>query len=116
MGRSWPVKDMGPFIRLVESADEVDFDAGSIHLSERQARAILDLRLHRLTGLEREKIAADLQEVTEEIKRYIHILSFRSEVLRILREELLEIKEKLFSEYSAGSMGRRTYPFVSYNV
>ncbi|MEI8321054.1 MAG: DNA gyrase subunit A [Alphaproteobacteria bacterium] len=94
MARSWPVKDMGPFIQLVESADEVDFNSGSIRLSERQARAILDLRLHRLTGLEREKIAADLQEVTEEIKRYIHILSYRSEVLRILREELLEIKEK----------------------
>ncbi len=94
MSRSWPVKDMGPFIQLVESADEVDFSADQIKLSERQAKAILDLRLHRLTGLERDKIAADLKEVTEEIKGYIYILSHRAEVLRILRTELLEIKEK----------------------
>lgn len=94
MSREWPLKDMRSVIQLVESVDDVDFSAPSIKFSEKQAKAILDLRLHRLTGLEREKIAGDLNQIVEQIKGYIHILSHRSEILRILKEELLEVKTK----------------------
>ena len=64
-----------------------------ITLLEIQAQTILDLRLHRLTGLEREKISNDLQVVAE-IQDYLAILSSRERILSILKAELLEIKEQ----------------------
>jgi DNA gyrase subunit A len=63
-------------------------------LSEAQARAILDLRLHRLTGLEREKIAGDLRELGGEIVGYLEILGSRARLLEVLRGELVEIKQQ----------------------
>ncbi|MFP3435354.1 hypothetical protein SB781_36950, partial [Paraburkholderia sp. SIMBA_061] len=63
-------------------------------LSEAQAKAILDLRLHRLTGLEREKIGNDLEELVGKIKEYLEILSSREKLLAILRDELIDIKER----------------------
>jgi DNA gyrase subunit A len=67
---------------------------GHYVLSEAQARAILELRLHRLTGLERDKIAQELQEIGEQIKEYLHILSSREKLYEILRAELQEMKEQ----------------------
>ncbi|MBZ4687613.1 MAG: gyrase subunit [Clostridia bacterium] len=63
-------------------------------LSEKQAQAILDMRLHRLTGLEREKIEADYKEVMEKIAYFKKVLADENEVLKIITEELTEIKEK----------------------
>lgn len=63
-------------------------------LSEKQAQAILDMRLHRLTGLEREKIDAEYIEILENIKYFKKVLGDEDEVLRIIKEELLEAKEK----------------------
>ena len=65
-----------------------------IRLSEAQARAILDLRLQRLTGLERDKIADELEELSAKIKDYLEILGSRPRRLDILRAELREVKEQ----------------------
>ena len=67
---------------------------GTYKMSEAQAKAILDLRLHRLTGLEREKIGNDLKEVVERIKDLLDILANRPRVFQIMEEELREIRNK----------------------
>lgn len=91
--RAWKVLDVEPLIRLI---DEPGYPVveGTYRMSEAQAKAILDLKLHRLTGLEREKIAAELNEIVEEIENYLHILGSRDKRLEILRAELLEMKEQ----------------------
>ena len=92
-GRTWPVKDLEPLIKLVDEPGR-GVVAGAYRLSEEQARAILDLRLHRLTGLERDKIAAELKEVVEQITGYLAILASHAKLLEVLRSELLAIKER----------------------
>jgi DNA gyrase subunit A len=92
MERAWPAADVEPLIALIEDPSRGVVD-GKYRLSEIQARAILDLRLHRLTGLEREKIGADLKALGEEIKGYLEILGSRARLLEILKGELLEAKE-----------------------
>jgi DNA gyrase subunit A len=94
MSRDWPVQTMGSVIRLIEIPKEGEEEKTTYQLSEKQAKSILDLRLHRLTGLERDKIIEELSDLVKEIERYIFILSNRSEVLRILKEELMNIKNK----------------------
>jgi len=92
MERPWPALDVEPLIALIEDPEKGVKD-GKYQLSEIQARAILDLRLHRLTGLEREKIGADLKALGEEIKEYLEILGSRARLLDVLRGELIEAKE-----------------------
>lgn len=92
LSRAWKVFDVEPLIRLIDEPGYPIVD-GTYRMSETQAKAILDLRLHRLTGLEREKIAKELKELVEEIKEYLHILGSRERRLEILRAELLEMKE-----------------------
>jgi DNA gyrase subunit A len=92
LARPWKVFDVEPLIRLIDEPGYPIVD-GTYRMSEAQAKAILDLRLHRLTGLERDKIASELKELVEEIKEYLHILGSRDRRLEILRTELLEIKE-----------------------
>ncbi len=92
MERAWPALDVEPLIALIEDPRQGVKD-GKYQLSDIQARAILDLRLHRLTGLEREKIGADLKALGEEIKEYLEILGSRDRLLNVLRGELIEAKE-----------------------
>ena len=66
----------------------------SFKLSEKQAQAILDLRLQRLTGLEREKIEEEYQEVLKAIKAYKEILADEKKILGIVKKELTEVKNK----------------------
>ncbi|HVY13030.1 MAG TPA: DNA gyrase C-terminal beta-propeller domain-containing protein, partial [Alphaproteobacteria bacterium] len=94
LARDWNAEDILPMLDLVEGNDEGAPRAKTYRLSENQAKAILDLRLHRLTGLERDKIADDLKQVVANIADYLDILRNRSRVLQIMREELLFIKEK----------------------
>tara|TARA_X000000368_G_scaffold220218_1_gene173758 strand:+ start:210 stop:3038 length:2829 start_codon:yes stop_codon:yes gene_type:complete len=96
LAREWPSADVAPLIKLVEG-DASDFNESAYktyRLSEAQAKAILDLRLHRLTGLERDKIAEDLGEVTDKIRDYLDILANRARVLEIMVNEMAEIREK----------------------
>src|SRR5699024_3622488 len=67
-------------------------------LSERQAQAILDMRLQRLTGLEREKIESEYNDLVKLINELKEILADDEKILNIIREELIEIKEKYSDE------------------
>ena len=93
MATSWPVADIGPLIELVNEPGPGIVD-GAYRLSEEQAKAILELRLHRLTGLEREKIAEDLRELTAQIADLIDILGSRKRIYDIMKAELLRMKEE----------------------
>lgn len=90
--KEWSIGDVGAFLKLAEPS--VDLSSNTYKLSDAQARAILDLRLHRLTGLERDKIGKDLAEVVEEIKELLEILGDRQKLMHIMKQELLEVKEK----------------------
>jgi DNA gyrase subunit A len=93
MAREWNAENIAPVLALVEG-DENTVPKKTYKLSENQAKAILDLRLHRLTGLERDKIAADLKEVVTRIADYLDILRNRPRVLQIMRDEMLAIKQQ----------------------
>jgi len=91
LSRPWKVFDVEPLIQLIDEPG-YPIEDGAYRMSEIQAKAILDLRLHRLTGLEREKIAAELNEIVGEIKECLFILANRSKRLEIMRTELIEMK------------------------
>lgn len=78
--------------------DELDaaygYYEGTYHLSPEQAQAILDLRLHRLTGLEQDKLIAEYKELIERITGLLEILASRDRLMEVIRGELLEIKEQ----------------------
>jgi DNA gyrase subunit A len=94
LGKAWPAADVAPLVALVgEPGREVATD-GTYRLSDEQARAILDLRLQRLTGLERDKIAEELRGLISEIAGYLEILRSRARLFEVLRGELLAIKER----------------------
>jgi DNA gyrase subunit A len=94
MARDWPASDVAPLIALIaEPGREVSAE-GTYKLSEIQARAILELRLQRLTGLERDKIAEELTEVAKLIEGYLELLGDRDQLFALMRKELLEIKDK----------------------
>ena len=93
VARPWPAGDVAPLIELIDEPGRAVV-GGEYTLSETQARAILDLRLHRLTGLEREKIAGELRGLGDKITEYLEVLGSRTLLLDILRTELVEMKEK----------------------
>ncbi|HEX3954234.1 MAG TPA: DNA gyrase subunit A [Stellaceae bacterium] len=94
IGRRWPAGDIGPLIAMVGEAGRGLDEVGTYQLSDEQARAILDLRLQRLTGLERDKIAEELNELITEIGGHLEILRSRVRLIEVLRSELLAIKER----------------------
>lgn len=90
------------FIQIIRDA-KTDVEAktkliAKYSLTEAQAEAILELKLRRLTGLEREKIEAELNELLEKIKYYKEILASEAKVLEIIKQEMLEIKNKYGDE------------------
>ena len=94
MAQPWPAEQAEPLIRLIDEPGRTISADGTYSLSEVQARAILDLRLQRLTGLEREKIAEEMTELARQIADFKEILESRPRRLQILRTELLEMKEQ----------------------
>ncbi|MFL1781270.1 DNA gyrase subunit A [Candidatus Hepatincolaceae symbiont of Richtersius coronifer] len=92
LSKPWPCVNMAPFIALLDEPGR-KVSNNLYYLSEFQAKAILDLRLHRLTGLEREKIQNDLGKLAEEITDYLEILSSYDRLMGIIKEELKEIKD-----------------------
>ncbi len=94
LAKAWPVMDMGPLLSLIaDRRTRWDGDK-AIFLSDEQARAILDLRLHRLTGLGRDEIGVEAKGLAERIADYLDILRSRSRILEIIRGELNEVKDK----------------------
>ncbi len=92
MARDWPARDMAPLVALIADPRHVLREDGTIKLSETQARAILELRLARLTALGREEIAEALNKLAVEIKDYLEILSSRARMQQIIRDELIAVK------------------------
>jgi len=94
MARHWPAKDMAPLIALIADPRHRLADDGTYRLSDEQARAILDLRLQRLTALGREEIAEELEKLAKEIADYLDILRSRARVMSIIKDELAAVKEE----------------------
>ena len=94
MEREWPAKDMAPLIRLIADPRHQLRDDGTYKLSEEQARAILDLRLQRLTALGRDEISDELEKLGAEITDYLEILRSRARVQEIIRSELIAVKDE----------------------
>ncbi len=92
MERVWPARDMAPLIALIADPRHALGAEGSIRLSEAQARAILELRLARLTALGREEIAEALERLAAEIADYLDILSSRLRLMGIIRDEFVKVK------------------------
>nr|WP_201841556.1 DNA gyrase subunit A [Microvirga zambiensis] len=92
MGRDWPAHDIAPLIALVDDPRHKINDDGTYRLSETQARAILDLRLQRLTALGRDEIGDELSKLAAEISDYLEILRSRVRIMSIIRDELTEIR------------------------
>ncbi len=94
MAQPWPAEQAEPLIRLIDEPGRTISADGTYALSEIQARAILDLRLQRLTGLEREKIAEEMTDLAKQIAGFKEILESRTRRLEIMRAELIEMKEQ----------------------
>ena len=93
MAAPWPAGDVAALIALIDEPGRGVVE-GNYALSETQARAILDLRLQRLTGLERNKIGDELEALAKRIVDYLDILGSRERIRDILRTEILEVKER----------------------
>jgi len=94
LAKEWPIGDIAQYIKLVEAIEpDASQEGGTYRLSERQVKAILELRLHRLTALGRDEIGDELKELSIAIEEYLSILSDRVKLYGIMREELLEIRE-----------------------
>jgi DNA gyrase subunit A len=93
MANPWPAEGVEQLIALIDEPGR-GVVAGKYRLSEEQAKAILDLRLHRLTGLERGKIAEELTSVVDQIAEYLAILASRAKLLEVMRAELKDMKER----------------------
>jgi DNA gyrase subunit A len=94
MAKAWPAVEVTPLIALIAEPGRAVAEDGTYRLSEVQARAILELRLQRLTGLERDKIAEELGEVAKLIEGYLELLGDRDKLFALMRRELIEIKEQ----------------------
>ncbi len=90
IAREWPVAEIAPYIKLVEAV-EADITGDTYQLSELQVRAILELRLHRLTALGRDEIGKELSGLAVKIEEYLAILGDRVKLYAVMREELVAI-------------------------
>ncbi len=94
MQRAWPAGDVAPLLALIDDEGNIIVD-DQVYLTEIQARGILELRLQRLTGLEREKIDAELQEVAAKITDLLDIIASRPRRMDVMREELGRVREEI---------------------
>jgi DNA gyrase subunit A len=92
MERDWPAGDVTPLVELIADPRHTVSSEGTYKLSEEQAKAILELRLARLTALGRDEISDELHKLGEEIKEYLAILASRLRVVEIVKSELEAIK------------------------
>jgi DNA gyrase subunit A len=94
MGRDWPAATAKALFDLIDDPRHRLKADGTARLSLEQAKAILDLRLQRLTALGRDEIAAELDKLAEEIADYLEILRSRARIQSIIKDELEEVKRK----------------------
>ncbi len=93
MERRWPAEEILPFIRLIDDPTHPANPDGTYNLSEIQARAILELRLQRLTQLGVKEVTDELEELAGKIKEYLEILGSRDRIMGIISDELREVRE-----------------------
>jgi DNA gyrase subunit A len=93
MNRNWPARDVAELIALVDDPRYRVAEDGTYRLSEIQARAILDLRLQRLTALGRDEVGDELKKLAAEISDYLDILRSRERIMTIIKQELLDVKQ-----------------------
>ncbi|CAN1565307.1 GyrA Type IIA topoisomerase (DNA gyrase/topo II, topoisomerase IV), A subunit [Rhabdaerophilaceae bacterium] len=93
MARAWPAVDVASLIALIDDPRHALAEDGTYRLSERQAQAILDLRLQRLTALGRDEIGSELEKIAAEIREFLAILASRARIQGIIRDELVAIRE-----------------------
>ncbi|HKT85509.1 MAG TPA: DNA gyrase subunit A [Novosphingobium sp.] len=92
--KEWPIGDIAPYIRLVEAIEPTaEEEGGTYRLSETQVKAILELRLHRLTALGRDEIGDELKELASAIEEYLSVLANRIKLYKVMREELQAVRD-----------------------
>lgn len=94
MTRRWPAQDIAEYIQLIDDPTHKMNEDGTYNLSETQARAILELRLQRLTQIGVKEVTDELQELAEKIRECLEILASRDRIMEIINAELAEVKEK----------------------
>ncbi|WP_372887727.1 DNA gyrase subunit A, partial [Shimia sp.] len=94
MTRRWPAAEIADYIRLIDDPTHTMNDDGTYNLSETQARAILELRLQRLTQIGVKEVTGELEELAGKIKEYLEILGSRERIMGLIADELREVKEK----------------------
>ncbi len=108
LNRTWDARAMGALIKLIADPRSKLMDDGTIQLTEEQAKAILDLRLLKLTALGMDEITAEAEKLAASITDLLDILRSRERVQTIIREELTEVREKFAtprrSEFVEGGM------------
>lgn len=92
--RDWPAKDLAPLIALIADPRSHLSENNTVRLSEDQARAILDLRLQRLTGLGREELSNEVNTLAERIADLLDILRSRARIIEIIRHELTSVRDQ----------------------
>jgi DNA gyrase subunit A len=94
MARDWPAREVEAMVTLIDDPRHKVSASGTYKLSAEQAKAILDLRLQRLTALGRDEIKAELDKLAEEIADYLDILRSRARIQTIVKDELKAVREK----------------------
>lgn len=94
MTRRWPAHDIAEYIQLIDDPTHTMNEDGTYNLSETQARAILELRLQRLTQIGVKEVTDELQELAGKIREYLEMLASRDRIMGIIRTELEEVKEQ----------------------
>ncbi|MGR3344560.1 MAG: DNA gyrase subunit A [Paracoccaceae bacterium] len=94
ISRRWPAQDIAEYIQLIDDPTHKINDDGTYNLSETQARAILELRLQRLTALGVKEVTDELQELAVNIREYLDILRSRDRIMAIISQELRDIKDQ----------------------
>jgi DNA gyrase subunit A len=95
MQRAWPAANIGPLLALIDEPGNIISASGTVQLTEEQARGILDLRLQRLTSLEREKIRSELEDVAATIRALLEILGSHIRRVEVMREELTAARAEI---------------------
>ncbi len=94
MTRRWPAEQILQYIALIDDPTHTANDDGTYNLSEAQARAILELRLQRLTQIGVKEVTDELEELAKKIKEYLEILGSRERIMGIISDELAEVKDQ----------------------
>ncbi|MBR4806831.1 MAG: DNA gyrase subunit A [Alphaproteobacteria bacterium] len=92
VARGWKASDIENYIQLIDDPN-TEYKDGMFYMSEDQAKAILELQLHRLTGLERDKLHADLVDLGAQIRDLLDILASHERIIQIIRDETTAVRD-----------------------